>query len=74
MALTREQHLAWCKERALRELDAGDMTGAVVSMVSDLGKWERPLYDTDTMEILTADGVLFRQTPDQVRNWIEGFN
>lgn len=38
MEMTREQHLAWCKERAIRELDAGDVNGALASMASDLNK------------------------------------
>jgi hypothetical protein len=35
-ALTRDEHLAWCKRRALEYVDAGDLTHAVASMASDL--------------------------------------
>jgi hypothetical protein len=35
-ALTRDEHLAWCKRRALGYVDAGDLTHAVASMASDL--------------------------------------
>src|SRR6476660_9902729 len=35
-ALTRDEHLAWCKRRALEYVDAGDLTRAVASMTSDL--------------------------------------
>lgn len=71
---TRDEHLAWCKERALQILESGDMPGAVASMISDLEKYDKPLYDTKTMTLLSADGIFFRNTPDRVKNWIEGFN
>lgn len=74
MSKTREEHLAWCKERALQIVNSGDPSGAVASMVSDLGKWDEPLYDPDTLRLLSADGLLFRKTPADVKNWIEGFN
>ena len=35
---TRADHLAWCKSRALKYVDAGDLNQAYASMVSDLGK------------------------------------
>ena len=38
MAETRDEHLAWCKQRALEYADRGDTTNAVASMMSDLGK------------------------------------
>lgn len=70
---TRDEHLAWCKERAIEILAGGDQAGAVASMISDLGKWEEPLYGPETMRTLAAAGMLFCQTPQQVRHWIEGF-
>jgi hypothetical protein len=33
-----------------------------------------PLYDAAVLRALIADAVLFRNTPDQVRDWIDGFN
>jgi hypothetical protein len=36
--MTRAEHLAWCKQRALEYVDAGDVNQAFVSMASDLGK------------------------------------
>jgi len=35
---TREEHLAWCKQRALEYIDAGEIEQAYTSMASDLGK------------------------------------
>lgn len=31
-----DEHLAWCKQRALEYLDEGDVVNAVASMMSDL--------------------------------------
>jgi hypothetical protein len=42
-ALTRDEHLAWCKRRALECVDAGDLSRAVAGMASDL----RTHPDTD---------------------------
>jgi len=70
---TRAEHLAWCKSRAIAILDGGDPQGAVASMISDLGKWERPLYDAATLAFLMMAAMLFDRTPGQVRHWIEGF-
>jgi hypothetical protein len=36
--MTRDEHLAWAKKRALEYLDAGDPSQAFTSMLSDLGK------------------------------------
>lgn len=35
---TREEHLEWCKKRALAYCDQGDTTNAFASMASDLDK------------------------------------
>jgi len=36
--MTRTEHLAWCKQRALQLVSEGDATGAVASMASDMAK------------------------------------
>lgn len=38
--MNRLEHLAWCKERALKELAAGTPANALASMGSDLDKHE----------------------------------
>jgi hypothetical protein len=72
--ITREEHLARCKQGAIARLEAGDPKGAVASMISDLRKSGEPLYDAALLRALMTDALLFRNTPDQVRNWIDGFN
>lgn len=72
---SRDEHLKWCKERALELLKAGDLQGAVGSMVSDLQKWTGgQMYDPMLLAFLNMDGVLFCKTPEQVKRWVEGFN
>lgn len=36
--MTRDEHLEWCKQRARKYLDDGDIKNAVTSMLSDLSK------------------------------------
>lgn len=73
-AVTRDEHLQWCKNRAFEILNTGDREGAIASMTSDLGKWREPLYDSTTLSFLTLDALLFRKSTTEVKSWIEGFN
>lgn len=72
--MTRSEHLAWAKQRALEYVDAGDLTSAVASMGSDLQKHDR--FNAEMVEFMMADAMLFqiRRGPDAVRAWINGFN
>jgi len=73
-AMDRAEHLQWAKGRALGLLDSGDISGAVTSMLSDLGKHkdlrDHPGIDLGKMQMLT--GLL--TSPTQARDWITGFN
>jgi hypothetical protein len=69
--MTRDEHLAWCKQRALAYVDAGDLGNAVASMASDMNK-------DDTQAIhpaLFTLGIMCARQGDTegVRRWIEGF-
>lgn len=73
---TRAEHLQWCKDRALAELDA-DPTGAgparaLASLTSDLGKHEATAghAGVELGYLLMISGHLSR--PEQVREHIEG--
>lgn len=71
--MTRDEHLAWCKQRAVEYLDAGDLRNAVASMGSDLGKHEG--FRGPAYSFLNYLGILaIREGPAAVRRWIEGFN
>lgn len=72
--ISRAEHLAWCKQRALEYVDAGDTANAFASMGSDLGRHPET---ADHLGIqlgmsLLVSGHLNR--PDQMRKFIEGFN
>ena len=71
--MTRAEHLAWCKERALEYVEAGDLTGAFASMTSDLNKHPETEGHTGTelgfMQIMVG-GL---NTPAEMRRWIEGY-
>jgi hypothetical protein len=68
MSVTRAEHLAWCKTRALEYLDEGDVVNAITSMMSDMDKHpdtalgRSPLF---WLGLTYATGA---------RRWIEGFH
>lgn len=72
--MTRDEHLKWCKERALEYVDAGDVQNAWASMASDLGKHPETVghvgLELGVMQMM--GGML--NTPEQMRHFIEGFN
>jgi hypothetical protein len=72
--MTRSEHVAWCKERALKYLEVGDVTNAWASMASDLqGHSEtksHPALQIGTMMVF--GGKL--KSVEEMRKFIEGFN
>lgn len=72
--MTRAEHLAWCKQRALEYVDQGDLAQAIASMTSDLGKHfetaGHPAIELGMMLIMTGN----LNTSAAVRKFIEGFN
>jgi len=73
-AVTRDEHLAWCKQRALEYVDAGDLRNAFASMVSDLNKHEetRGHSGSELGMMMLMAGQLERT--DDMRRFIEGFH
>ena len=71
---TRDEHLAWCKQRALEYADRGDMASAIASMGSDLNKHPdtRNHGGMELMMMLAVGGQFDR--PGELRKFIEGFN
>ena len=71
---TREEHLAWCKARALEYCNRGDATNALTSMFIDLSKHPEtaghPGAQIGVMQML--GGQL--RTAEAARRFIEGFN
>lgn len=77
--MTRQEHLDWCKQRALEYLEPGpyfSLDDAMVSMASDLGKHdETRQHVTMTIPLmfqLRASGKL--STANEMREFIKGFN
>lgn len=73
-ALTRAEHLAWCKRRALDYVDAGDLTNAFASIASDMKKHP----ETENHAGLQIGAMLLMgghlSTAAEMRKFIEGFN
>ena len=73
MPMTRDEHLKWCKDRALEYVNEGDLQNAVASMISDLRK-----HDDFTGPVYAGLGMVgMMEIPkgsQAVRCWIEGFN
>ena len=71
---TRQEHMDWCKQRALAYCDTGDAKNALASMLSDLSKHE----ETENHGAIGLTGMLmmggFLNTVEAVRKHIEGFN
>lgn len=72
--VTRQEHLTWCKQRALEYVDAGDLQQAFASMLSDLGKHpETVRHSGRELRVMLYTGGHLR-TPAQMRKFINDFN
>lgn len=69
--MTRDEHLAWCKKRALEYLDQGDVVNAIASMGSDLEKHPELKPNLNLLMV----GMMYARDCDRegARRWIEGF-
>lgn len=74
--MTREEHLAWAKERALEYVDAGDLSQAFASLTSDLGKHDELAGALKIQHDLGWPQYFAGHfnTAARMRAWIEGFN
>ena len=71
--MTRQQHLEWCKKRALEYVDRGDLQQAVTSMMSDMQKHDETKFDGGS--VLSAMGLMAAMSGNrEVRRYIVGFN
>ncbi len=71
--MTRQEHLQWCKDRAMEYVEKGDYQNAVASMLSDLGKHDDTKKSAETCGML---GIMTLMNPsrDSVAKFIQGFN
>ena len=74
--MTRAEHVAWCKQRALAELDADPQGMGPVHALSSLQSDLRKHPDTAGHQGLELGALLafggHLQTERQVREWIDG--
>lgn len=72
--MTRQEHLQWCKDRALEILNSGDIQGAYSSFLSDMNKHPETenhiALKLGTMLLLSGNLNTYRQ----MKEYIEGFN
>jgi hypothetical protein len=69
MEITKEEHLQWCKDRAMKYLDKGDYKNAVKSFISDMNKHIGTAnHPALNYLIFSCNSVL------QTKEFIEGFN
>ena len=72
--MTRSEHIQCCKDRANQEIDRGNIQEAFMSMASDLDKHpETQEHIGIKMGLMQLMGG-FLNTPDAMRNFINGFN
>lgn len=73
--MTRQEHIARCKERAIAEMDYyKDPSKAIVSMMSDLRK--HPETNSDSLMHLCMMQLMMKpkMTRQEAINFINGFN
>lgn len=72
--MTRQEHLDWCKKRALEYVENGDVQQAVASMLSDLEKHSETAGHAGSQigVMLLLGGFL--NGSEKVKDWITGFN
>ena len=74
MKTTRQDHLIWCKKRALEYVEINDLNQAFASMTSELGK-HKETAEHSGMKLgiaLLIGGHL--NTPREMRKFLDGFN
>jgi len=70
--MTRAEHMAWCKARALAYLPASPQE-AVTSMLSDLGKHDETKNVAQGPIFMIGMHAAMSDSPDDARRFIEGF-
>ena len=72
--MDRQEHLEWCKKRAIEYVDNGDIQDAYVSMTSDLNKHpETHGHQAIQLGVMLMMGGHL-STANEMRKFINGFN
>jgi len=72
--MTRAEHLQWCKDRAMEYCNAGDLTNAFNSFMSDIRKHDETSSHVgiELGSMLYFGGKL--NTAYDMERWIQGFS
>ena len=73
--LTRKDYVKWCKGRAIKLAETGDLKNAVASMISDLGKDNRTkdLGELMPMLFMIVMPDIVSGNKEAVIKWINDF-
>jgi hypothetical protein len=71
--MTREEHLQWCKDRALDYVSRGDLADAMASMMSDMEKHPGTAGHPAVPLMMSLAGSGHLGTPGELRKFIEDF-
>ena len=72
--MTREEYLKWYKQRALEYVAAGDLEGALNSMMSDLRKHDETKENSKWPFTALGRIAAKRGDPKEMVRFINGFN
>ena len=74
--ISRQDHLIWCKKRALEYVDIGDTRQAFNSFVSDIRKHPETESIVSTVSMLGLPLLMMGalDSPQKMREHIEGYN
>lgn len=72
--MTRSEHLAWAKRRAMDYVNAGDMPNALTSIGLDLDRHPETKGHPGTKIGLQLMMIGALNTKDDMKRFIEGFN
>ena len=74
--MNRQEHMQWCKDRALEYVASGNLDEALASMLSNLGKHPETATSLESCSplaiMMKMSGKL--STAHDMRKFIEGFN
>lgn len=72
--MTRQEHLNWCKQRAIELIESGDINQGLISMMSDLGEHEETANHAGIMLTTMLMVLGYLRTKHQAIEHINGFN
>ncbi len=71
--MTRDEHLAWCKKRALAHLAAGEPVEAAASMLRDLNLHPETALRPESINAGIGTQLARERKLVALRSWIRGF-